>query len=197
MDFDRVDDFGNHAPKALRPDGAKIDVGRVQRPVFGDLPGTGMNRLGDGFRSGTTVGHVVLDPEIPVPAAGIVARRQDQSTIRLQVPDDCGGSGRGQQTFPAHHDTPCAVGRRHPEDPLDRLGIEEPAVAPKDQGPSRQRSDRVEHRLHVVFEIALPHVGACPCPKPGRSGPLAINWGGLDDLQVHLSSHSATFVIPS
>lgn len=54
-----------------------------------------MDPVGDLLGCGSTVGDVELDTEIVVGSTGVVARRQQDTTIGLLLPDQSRYSGSG------------------------------------------------------------------------------------------------------
>jgi len=60
---------------------------KLDELVFRDSLGDLVNPVGDLLGCGSTVGDVELDTEIVVGSTGVVARRQQDTTIGLLLPD--------------------------------------------------------------------------------------------------------------
>ena len=77
---DGIDHFDQHVADLRGPDSVEINVAIHHQPAVDGLC-TGVDRLCDGFRCRSAIGDVVLDAEILVGTAGIVARREDQAPL--------------------------------------------------------------------------------------------------------------------
>ncbi len=88
---DRIDDLDRHAFQLGRAQPVEVDIRRFHRAVFGDLAGPLEYRVGDPLRRRAAVAGIVLDAEIAVGAALVVAGRQDDAAERLVLADDVGG----------------------------------------------------------------------------------------------------------
>ena len=150
---DRVDDLdhGRAEPALALP--VERDVGRVEGPVLPDLPRALIDRLGHLLGRRAAVRAVVLDAEVAVRAAGIVAGREDDAAERLVLADHGGGRGRRQQPALADQDAAEAVGGGHLEDGLDGAPVVVAAVAADHERAAREALERIEHRLDEVLEI--------------------------------------------
>ncbi len=71
--FDRVDHLDHHVADHLRANRIQVDIGRIERSVAVDHLGAGIDRVGDLFGCRTTIADIVLDAEIALRPAGIVA----------------------------------------------------------------------------------------------------------------------------
>ncbi len=90
----RINHFDGHVRHHHRADHVQIDIGRCDcQPAVNRL-GAGIDGIGDGFGCGAAVGDVVLDAEILVRPAGIVAGRQDQPAAGAIFADDVAGCWR-------------------------------------------------------------------------------------------------------
>ena len=76
---DRVDDFDLHPLDLDGPEAVDVDVGGVGNLVGGDRLGMAEDRLGDLFGRGSAGADVVLDAEIAMRPAGIVACGEDDA----------------------------------------------------------------------------------------------------------------------
>ncbi len=73
---DRVDDLDGHVARLLRADAAEVDVGRVLDQIAVEHLGPREHRIGDLLRRRAAIADIVLDAEIAVRPAGIVAGRR-------------------------------------------------------------------------------------------------------------------------
>ena len=153
---DRIDnlDLGPLDPDS--PEAIDVHVRGVGDLVGGDRFGMGEDRLGDLLRGGSAGADVVLDAEIAVRAAGIVARRQDDPAIGVQGADQRRDGGGGKNAAFADDDAAEAVGRRDLDHDLDRLAVEKPPVAAEDKRFALKALKGIEGRLNEVFEIVRP-----------------------------------------
>ena len=78
---------------------------------------------------GPAIADIVLDAEIAVRAAGIVAGGEDDAAEGLAAADHAGGGGRRQEAALADQHPAEAVGGRHLEHGLDDLAVVVAAVA--------------------------------------------------------------------
>jgi hypothetical protein len=125
----RVDHLDRHGPHGVRAQRVERRVGRVERAVLGEGARARGHRVGERLGRGAAVAEVVLDAEVAVRAARVVARRQDEAAGRAARADHARG-GRRRQDAAAPHDQPPRAGRRgHAQDDLRGLAVEEPSVA--------------------------------------------------------------------
>ena len=149
----RIDDLDFGAFEPDRAEAVDVDVGRVRDLVGVDRLAAGEDRVGDLLGRRAARADVVLDAEIAVRAAGVVAGRQDDAAEGAEVTDE-GGGGRGRQNSAlADHDAAEPVGRRHLGHDLDRLAIEEAAVAAQNQRLAVKALERIEDRLDEILQI--------------------------------------------
>ncbi len=87
----RVDHLYRHLPHRDTADGIKVNVGRVDIEPAVNLQRTRMDCTGNAFRSRAAIGDIVLDAEILVRPAGIVAGREDQPTAGAVFADHMAG----------------------------------------------------------------------------------------------------------
>ena len=148
-----VDDFDLDAANF---EGAQlVEIDRID---IGDLVGrdhlaAGIDRIRQLLGRWAAIFGIVLDAEILMRAAGIVACRQDEATESLALADQVGGGGRRQDAALPHHHATEAVGDRHGDHLLDHLAIVEAAVAADDQRLASETLERIEHRLNEVLDI--------------------------------------------
>ena len=107
--------------------------GASDDPVSLDGLGASEDRVGDIFRRRPARADVVFDAEIAMRTAGIVARRQDDPAERVKRADQSRNRRRRENSALADYDAAEAVGGGDFHHDLDRLAIEEAAVAAQDQ----------------------------------------------------------------
>jgi hypothetical protein len=151
--LDRVDDLDGHAAYCDFAVGIEVDVLCVDGQPTVDLKRPRVDRVGDALGRGAAIGDVVLDPEILVGTAGIVAGGQDQAADRATLADHV-ARGRRRQDAAAADDHPAeAVSRRHPDRDLDDFAVEEAAVAADDQCRAGLVRHHVEHALDEILGV--------------------------------------------
>lgn len=112
------------------------------------------NYVGNAFRSGATVGYIVLDAKVVVRSTGIVTSGEKDAPVSRVFSDHIGSSGSGKNSILSNNKFAYAVCRSDSQDDLDSLGREEPAVAP-DNDSSAFCIDRVKDCLDEIFSIVL------------------------------------------
>ena len=119
-----------------------------------------MDLGGDGVGGGAAVGDVELDAKVPVRAARVVRRRQqdpasnnvscgeekaieqNELTVGADGADEGGDGGRGHEAALAHHQLAHPVRRRHSDDQRRRLRREVPSkLAVKTKAGTETRED--------------------------------------------------------
>ena len=150
---DWIDDFDLGLLDLDGPEAVDVHVSGVGDLVRGDRLGMAEDRLGDILRGGSAGADVVLDAEIPVRAAGIVARRQDDPAIGLQRANQRRDGGSRKNAAFADDDAAEAIGRRDLDDDLDRLAVEKAPVAAEDERLALKALEGIESRLNEVFEV--------------------------------------------
>ena len=183
---DRVDHLDARVAELVRADRRKIEIWRLERLVAQDVLGARKDRVGDLLRRGATVADVVLDAEVAVGTAGIVRGGQDDAAERFSRADHAGCGRRGEQAALPDQDAAEPIRRRHLDDGLARLLVEEAPVAADDQGLAFEAFERVEDRLHEVLEIARLPEHLDLLAQPGGAGLLPLERLGCDRLRVHL-----------
>ena len=151
---DRVDDLDLGSLDLDSPEAVDVDVGSVGDFVGGDRLGTGEDRLGDVLRGRSAGADIVLDAEIAVRPAGIVARREDDPAIGVERADQRRDGRSRENAALADEDAAEAVRGRDLDHDLDRLAVEKAAVAADDERFALKAFERIEDRLDEVFEIA-------------------------------------------
>jgi len=149
----RVDDLHGEVADLRVPEAPQVHLWRIRDPVVADRLGAPIEGLGVLLGGGPAVLDVVLDPEIPVGAARVVACGEDDPAEGLALADFRGSSGRGKDPAPPDDEASHAVGGRQPDDGLDRLAVEVSPVPAQHQGLAPQPLERVEDRLDEVLEI--------------------------------------------
>jgi hypothetical protein len=113
------------------------------------------DRVGDFLRRRPAIAGIVLDAEILMRAARIVAGRQDDAAEGLVFADDVGGGRRRQYAALADHHLAKTVAGGNGDHLLDDLAIVEAAVAADHQRLALKTVQRVEDRLDEVLGIVL------------------------------------------
>ena len=178
---DRIDDFDGHVAEPRRADAVERQVGRLDRAIGGDALRAAVDCLGHALGRWAAIGDIVLDAEIAVGAAGIVAGRQHDAAERAAAPDHCTGRRGGQQTAAADQDAGDAVRGHQAQDGLRRLGIKKAAIAAQHQRfPGDPVADRlgqcVEDRLDERLKVAGLSEDRNLFAQPGRAGTLVGKW---------------------
>ena len=150
---DRIDDLDLHPLDLDGPEAVDVDVGGVGDLVGGDRLGMAEDRLGDILRGRSAGADVVLDAEIAVRAAGVVARRQDDPAIGGERANQRRDGGRRENAAFADDDAAEAVRRGDLDHDLDRLAVEKAPVAAEDERFALKALERIESRLNEVFEV--------------------------------------------
>ena len=130
--------------------------------------------------AGPPLRGIVLDAEILVRTARIVACRQDDAAKRLALADDMRGGGRRQYAALPDDDAAKAVGRRHADRDLDDLAVEIAAVAAQHQGLALKPFQRIEDRLDEVLRIVLLLENRNLLAQAGGAGLLVAIGRGFD-----------------
>ena len=150
---DRVDNLDCHAADLGRADPAEVDVRRILVVVRRDLLGPRKHGFGDLLGRRPAVADVVLDAEVAVGTAGIMARRENEPAERLVLPDHVArGRRREDAVLPDQHAAK-PLGGGDLDRLLDDLGIEVAAVAADHQRLPRDIAEHVEDRLDEVLDI--------------------------------------------
>ena len=90
---DRIEHLDRHPADLGGADAVEVEVGRVQGPVFADGLGAGEDRVGDLLRRRAAIADIVLDAEIAVRPAGIVAGGEDDAAEGLAAADHAEAAG--------------------------------------------------------------------------------------------------------
>src|SRR5476649_2406370 len=190
---------GVHAVEAHREaareqalDGVDVDIGRVADAVFGYRLGLVEDFFGDLFRRRAAVGDVVLDAEVAIRYARIVAGRQDDAAERLVFADHAADGRRRQNAGMADHHFAEAVGGRHLQDQLYRHAIVEAAIAAQHQRLAGAVLQRIENALDEIFEIVGLAEDGDFFAQARSAGLLVVERLGADFLYGH--DHSALVV---
>ncbi len=150
---DGVDDLDGHVAELLGADLVEVEVGGVEDLVLVDLLGALVDRLGDPLGGGAAVADVVLDAEVFLRAAGVVAGGEDDAAVGAVLADDVGGGGGGEDAaLPDQHPAE-AVGGGHLQRDLDDLAVEVAAVAADHQRLAGEVLQAVEDRLDEVLHV--------------------------------------------
>ncbi len=153
---DGIDDLDLHPLDLDGPEAVDVDVRGVGDCVGGDRLGMAEDRLGDVLRGRSAGADVVLDAEIAVRAAGIVARRQNDPAIGGEGANQRRDGGRRKDSALADDNSPEAVRRGDLDHDLDRLPVEKAPVAAEDERFALKALEGIESRLNEVFEVVRP-----------------------------------------
>src|SRR5205085_8051772 len=123
--FERVNDDDLGVAHAHAPHAFELDRRVFERAVLADGLRLGVDALGDGFGRGAAVLRVVLDAEVLVYAAGVVAGGEDESAEGTAAADDRGDGGRREDAAATDQQATEAVGGGHADDRLDGLAVVE------------------------------------------------------------------------
>eukprot|EP00754_Rhynchopus_humris_P015547 Rhum_TRINITY_DN14453_c0_g3::Rhum_TRINITY_DN14453_c0_g3_i1::g.87973::m.87973 len=179
-------------------DGRDVDRREVgEGLVRGDLLRVLEDQVRDLLRGRAAVLAVVLDAKVLVDAAGVVARRQDQSAEGHEAgapgTDDGRHGRRRQETVLGDPDRVRPVRHSDPRHDLDRSRVVEAAVTRHHKGSALDRrlgvGQRVEGALREVLEEMRLHELARLLAEPGSAGLLTA----LDRRGRH--HHRLTFVL--
>ena len=181
----RIDDLDRGVAQPQLAQTMQVEIFDLQDPVLTDLLGAAIDRLGDLLGRRPAVADVVLDPEIFVRAAGIVAGRQDQPAECLALANQAGRSRGGQQPVLADHDSPEPIRRGHLQDDLHRGPVVVAAVAADHQGLALEALEHVEHRLDEVLEIVRLPENLDLLAQARGAGALVLEGGGGDGADGH------------
>ena len=104
------------------------------------------------LRGWATVAGVVLDAEVAVGAAGIVAGRQNDAAVRAGTNEVRGGRC-GKQAGASHDHVRDAVAGGHADDRLGRFAVVVSPIAADHQRGVGWKRGHLEQRLHEILEI--------------------------------------------
>jgi hypothetical protein len=169
---DRVDDLDLGPLDLDRPEAVDVHVRGVGDLVGGDRLGMAEDGLGNVLWGRSAGADVVLDAEIPVRAAGIVARRQDDPAKGVQRANQRRDGGRRKNAAFADDDAAEAVRRGDLDHDLDGLAVEKAPVAAEDEHFALKALERIESRLDEVFEIVRPLKDRDLLAQPGGAWSL-------------------------
>ena len=177
---DRVDHLDRHAAGLHRADLVDVDRVDVGDLVLADLLRALEDRVGHLFRRRAAILGIVLDAEILVRAARIVARRQDDAAEGLVFADDVRRRRRRQDAALPDHHLAETVGGGHADDDLDHLAIVEAPVAADHQRLAVAPFQAVEDRLDEVLDIVLLLEDRHLLAQAGGAGLLVLIGRGRD-----------------
>ena len=151
--IDPINHLQAEAAHALLTDGIEVDRRGLEDAVAVEGLGAGVDRVRQGFRGGTAVGAIHLDPEITVGATGVVAGREDDPGGGLVLADQVGGGRGGEDAAAGCDDAAHAVGGRHAGDHADGFTVAEAAIATDDEGAALHPGDCAQDRLDEALEV--------------------------------------------
>lgn len=149
----RIDHLDRHAIHFSRAQATKVNVRRIDNLIFRNGFRTVENGIRHFFRCRTTIADVILDAEIPVRAARIMAGRQNNTAEGFVFSDDATDSRGRQDTILSDHDFSDAVGCRHFQDDLYGRAVEIPAVSTQHKRLALDVTDRIENGLDKILEV--------------------------------------------
>ena len=168
-------------PPALEPpDPVDVDRPEILYPVAGDRPASREHGVGQLLGRRPAVRRVVLDAEILVRAARIVAGRQDDAAEGAALADDMRGGRRRKDAALPDDDLAEAIGGSHADDGLDHLAVEVAAVAADHQRPAGEAFQRIEQRLDEILRVVLLLEDGNLLAQAGGARLLIGKGGGLD-----------------
>jgi hypothetical protein len=174
MGVDRVDDAHTHAGQLAIA--IAVEVRCV--PVGNEVPANGqaatVNPIGQ-FGAGLAAApDVVLDAEITLDAAGVVAGRQQEATLGILDGDQVAGGRGGEDAAAADDRLGNAIGRRHAQQDRDGFTIVITAVAADNDAGTPKGGQLVEDRLQEILEISGFPEALHRLSQAGGPGPLII-----------------------
>ena len=171
----RVDDLDLHRAERAGAQALQVHVGGVEGQIAGDAQRALVDRRGELFRRRPAVADVVLDAEVTIGPAWVVAGRQHDAAEGPVLAHQIAERGRGQDAAAADQHAADAVGGGHAQDDLDRAVVEVAAVAAKHQRLPGQAGQCVEDRLHEVFQVAGALEHRDLLAQPRGAGQLAFD----------------------
>ena len=184
----RIDHFDRHLLDARQSRRIEVDVGRIADAVLGDGLRARKHGLGDLFRCRAAIGDVVLDAEIAIGAARIMAGRQDEAAAGAMLADDAADGRRRQNAALPQQHARVAVRSRHAQHRLDGRAVVVTPVAAQHQRLAMAVAERVEHALHEVFQVLRGAEERHLLAQARGAGPLASHRCRIDNLNSHLAS---------
>ena len=149
----RVNYLHRHALQRQDVQGIQRQVGAVAGVDGLQLQASLVDGLGQRLGRRAAVGHVVLDAEVALRAAGVVAGRQHDAAAGAMAADH-GADRRGRQDAALPHQHPgVALGSGQPQDALDRHPVVVAAIAPDHQGLAGGGGQNVKQGLHKIFQV--------------------------------------------
>ena len=178
----RIDHFDLAWPEANAAQHIEIDIRRRDDFILGDPFRAGKHGLGQFFRRRPAISHIVFDPEVAVRPTWIVARAEDHAAEGAVAADQIRGRGRRQYAAPPDQDFAKPIGDRDLQHDLDRLAIEEAAVAANDQRRALKTFETIHDRLNEILDIARLLESHGLFAQARGSGPLIIEGGGWNTI---------------
>ena len=184
----RIDHFDRHLLDARQSRRIEVDVGRVADAVFGDGLRARKHGFGDLFRRRAAIGDVVLDAEIAIGAARVMAGRQDEAAAGAMLADHAADGRRRQNAALPQQHARVAVRGRHAQHRLDGRAVVVTPVAAQHQRLAMAVAERVEHALHEVFQVLRCAEDRHLLAQARGAGPLTSHRRRIDNLNSHLAS---------
>ena len=190
----RIDHFDRHLLDAHGAQGIEVDVGGVADAVCGDGLRARIHGLGDLLGRRAAIGDVVLDAEIAIGTARIMAGRQDDAAAGAMLADHAADGRRRQDAALPQQHARIAVRGRHAQHRLDRRAVVIAAVAAQHQGLAAAVAQRVKDALHEIFQVLRLAEHAHLLAQARRAGPLAGHRRRIDYLNSHVVSILTSYV---
>ena len=149
-----IDDVETERTDLMRAKVVEVEVRQVGDLVFTHDARALGHFVGERLRRRATVAGVVLDAEVAIGAARIVAGRQNDAAVRTRT-NQVRGRRRGEQPRAPHDHVADAVAGRHADDGLGRVAIVVAPIAADHQRGVGWERGHIEQRLHEILEIVL------------------------------------------
>ncbi len=182
----RIENLDHHIADATDTNAVNVHIGAVGDAVGADRFCFLIDRLRYLLRCRAAVSDIILDAEILVRTAGVMARRQHDPAVRLGLADHARRRRCGQNAAPPDTDAAEAIGGGNLQDHLDGLAVIVSSVATDDQGLPLISCQCIEYRLHEVLKIVDLFENADLLSQSRRSGFLAFIGNGGDGFDVHI-----------
>ena len=161
---DWIDNIDLHPRQSGRAKRVDVDVLRLDDVVAGDFPCRRKNPIGQILGRWSTIRSVEFHAEILVDPTRIMARRQDQPSVRAARPDKVRRRWRRQDRALPDDDFLGTGSGSHTQDNLRRTIVEKPPVAAQHERLTLDPAQCVPDRLDEILEImpAHEHPGLLP-----------------------------------
>ena len=151
---DGIDDLNDQIADLRFSERTQIDIRRLDVTIEVDILATQIDGVGKGFVGRSAIRHVVLDTEIALRTARIVAGRENDAAKRTMLANDRARCRRRENPVLPDHDSPETRRRGHAQNRLDRHFIEVPSIAAQNKRLAFVPGKRVKNGLDEVLQIA-------------------------------------------